>query len=61
MVAYGRFVRGELDAAIEAGERAVAEAERLGSLTAGLAERALGNALFYRDRERRGDRRGWTG
>jgi predicted ATPase/DNA-binding SARP family transcriptional activator len=48
VVAYGHFVRGELTAAIEVGERAVAEAERLGSLTAGLAERAMGNAFFYR-------------
>ncbi len=57
VVAYGHFVRGELDAAIEVGERAVAEAERLGSLTAGLAERALGNAFFFRLQQRRGDRR----
>ena len=48
VVAYGHFVRGELEAAIEVGERAVAEAQRLGSLTAGLAERALGNAYFFR-------------
>ena len=51
VVAYGRFVRGELDAAVETGERAVACAERFGTTTAGLAERAIGNALFYRDRE----------
>ena len=48
VVAYGHFVRGELETAIEVGERAIAEAERLGSLTAGLAERALGNAYFFR-------------
>lgn len=48
VVAYGHFVRGDLETAIEVGERAVAEAERLGSLTAGLAERALGNAFFFR-------------
>jgi predicted ATPase len=48
VVAYGHFVRGELEPAIEVGNRAVAEAERLGSLTAGLAERALGNAYFFR-------------
>jgi hypothetical protein len=48
VVAYGHFVRGELATAIEVGEQAVAEAERLGSLTAGLAERAMGNAYFYR-------------
>jgi predicted ATPase/DNA-binding SARP family transcriptional activator len=40
--AYGRFVRGDLEGAIELGERA------LGSDTSGLAERVLGNALFYR-------------
>ena len=47
VVAYGRFVRGELDAAIEAGERAVAVADRLGAPTLGLAERAVANVLFY--------------
>jgi hypothetical protein len=51
VVAYGRFVRGELDDVVAAGEHAVAEAERLGTLTAGLAERALGNVLFYLQRE----------
>jgi hypothetical protein len=51
VVAYGRFVRGELAEAVTAGEHAVAEAERLGALTAGLAERALCNALFYLQRE----------
>ena len=35
VVAYGRFVRGELDAAVEAGERAVAAADRLGTPTMG--------------------------
>jgi hypothetical protein len=50
IVAYGRFVRGELDPAIEAGERAVAAAIRLGAPTMGLAERAIGNARFYQDR-----------
>src|SRR5204862_316794 len=48
VVAYGCFVRGELDAAMEVGARAVSEAVRLGSLTAGLAERALANVCFYR-------------
>jgi len=51
VVAYGRFVHGELDAAVAIGERAVAAAERLGTSTDGLAERAIGNALFYRDGE----------
>ena len=50
IVAYGRFVRGELDPAIEAGERAVAAGTRLGAPTMGLAERAIGNARFYQDR-----------
>ena len=50
VVAYGRFVRGELDPAIDAGERAVAAAARLGAPTMGLAERAIGNARFYQDR-----------
>jgi predicted ATPase len=50
IVAYGRFVRGELDPAIDAGERAVAAAVRLAAPTMGLAERAIGNARFYQDR-----------
>jgi predicted ATPase/DNA-binding SARP family transcriptional activator len=50
VVAYGHFVLGELDAAMEVGTRAVAEAERLSSLTAGLAERALANVCFYKHR-----------
>jgi hypothetical protein len=41
-------VRGELDAAVEAGERAVEVAARLDALTVGLAERAVANVLFYR-------------
>jgi hypothetical protein len=48
IVAYGHFVLGELDAAMDVGARAVAEAVRLSSLTAGLAERALANVCFYR-------------
>ena len=52
VVACGHFVRGELEQAVAVGEEAVAEAQRLDSLTAGLAERALGNALFYLHRER---------
>ena len=51
VVGYGRFVRGELTGAIEVGEEARAAAERLGVGTAGLAERVLGNALFYLRRE----------
>jgi predicted ATPase/DNA-binding SARP family transcriptional activator len=51
MVAYGRFVRGELASAVEMGEQAVALAARLGVPTTGLPERAIGNALFYLQRE----------
>ncbi len=47
VAAYGRFVRGDLEGAIELGERAVAAARRLGVDSSGLAERALGNAWFY--------------
>jgi tetratricopeptide (TPR) repeat protein len=50
VVSYGHFVLGELDAAMAVGARAVAEAVRLRSLTAGLAERALANVCFYRQR-----------
>jgi hypothetical protein len=46
--AYGRFVRGEIEVAIELGERAVAAAGELGVDGSGLAERALGNAWFYK-------------
>ncbi len=56
VTAYGRFVRGDLEAAIELGELAVAEAERLNVDCSGLAERALANARFYR-----GDTVGGTG
>jgi predicted ATPase/DNA-binding SARP family transcriptional activator len=48
VVAYGHFVLGELDAAMDVGARAVREAVRLDSLTAGLAERALCNVCFYK-------------
>jgi predicted ATPase/DNA-binding SARP family transcriptional activator len=50
IVAYGGFVHGDFDLAMEVGEQALAEAARLRSLTAGLAERALANACFYRER-----------
>jgi len=48
VAAYGRFVRGDLEASIASGRRAMALAESTGSDTSGLAERALANALFYR-------------
>jgi len=51
VVAYGRFVRGELDDAITFGERAVERAADDGAPTMGLAERAIGNALFYQGHE----------
>ena len=48
VAAYGRFVRGDLEGAIELGERALAAAGALGVDCSGLAERTLGNAWFYR-------------
>ena len=54
VAAYGRFVRGDLEGAIELGERAVAAADRLAIDGSGLAERALGNAWFYRGDTERG-------
>ncbi len=47
VAAYGRFVRGDLDSSIEYGRSAVAAAQRLGVGTSGVAERSLGNSLFY--------------
>ena len=44
-VAYGHYVRGELAKAIEVGHQAVAASS--GCDSSGLAERTLGNALFY--------------
>jgi predicted ATPase len=46
-VSYGHYVRGDLEAAVEVGQRAVAAQEATGLESSGLAERALGNALFY--------------
>lgn len=48
IVGYGGFVRGELDRAIEFGQRAVVEHARLAVPSTGLAERVLMNAVFYR-------------
>jgi predicted ATPase/DNA-binding SARP family transcriptional activator len=56
--AYGRFIRGDLEGAIELGERAVAAARRLNVEGSGLAERALGNAWLYRGDYQRGAE--WT-
>ena len=47
VAAYGAFVRGDLDAAIRLAEKSVATADRLGTDSSGLAERALANAFFY--------------
>ena len=52
IVAYGRFVRGEITAAVELGERSLELARVHGTETLGLAERALANAcVFRRDRD----------
>jgi hypothetical protein len=47
ITAYGAFVRGDLDTAVELAERSVALGEKNRTTSAGLAERAMGNALFY--------------
>jgi predicted ATPase/DNA-binding SARP family transcriptional activator/tetratricopeptide (TPR) repeat protein len=47
VVAYGSFVRGELRKAVEQAERSLGAAVRLDLRSSGLAERTLGNALFY--------------
>ena len=48
VAAYGRFVRGDLDGAVDLGERAISAADRLSVDCSGLAERALCNVWFYR-------------
>jgi predicted ATPase/DNA-binding SARP family transcriptional activator len=53
VAAYGHFVRGDLEAAIALSEDAVAAAEHLDVEPSGLAERTLGNALFYRNEPER--------
>ena len=47
VAAYGRWVRGDLGTAIALGHRSVTLAEELDVASSGLAERVLGNALFY--------------
>jgi hypothetical protein len=47
IVAYGRFVRGESDGAIDLAEHALAVAAATGTDTLGLADRTLGNACFF--------------
>jgi predicted ATPase/DNA-binding SARP family transcriptional activator len=54
VAAYGRFVRGDLEGAIELGERALSVADAWSTDCSGLAERALGNAWFYRGSAERG-------
>ena len=46
-VAYGHFVKGDLDLAISTASEAVSAAERLQVPSCGLAERTLANAHFY--------------
>ncbi len=60
VAAYGRFVRGDLEAAIELGELAIAEANRLNVDCSGLAERALSSAASTAA-TRWAARRAWTG
>jgi predicted ATPase len=45
--AYGRWVRGDIEAAVELAHRSL-NAATAGQPSSGLAERVLGNALFYR-------------
>jgi predicted ATPase/DNA-binding SARP family transcriptional activator len=53
IVAYGRYVRGEIDAAIDLGERAAELANRECTDCLGMADRALGNAYVFRGDTRR--------
>ncbi len=46
--AYGRFVRGDLDAAVSLAERSLEAEERLGLPSCGLHSRTLGNVFYYR-------------
>jgi predicted ATPase/DNA-binding SARP family transcriptional activator len=47
VAAYGAFVRGDLESAIRHADHAVALGDALGTDSSGLAERVLGNAVFY--------------
>jgi predicted ATPase/DNA-binding SARP family transcriptional activator len=47
VVAYGHWVRGDLETAIALARRSIAVAGERGVPSSGLAERVLGNALFY--------------
>lgn len=46
--AYGRFVRGDLDAALALAERSLEDELRLGLPSCGLHDRTLGNVFYYR-------------
>ena len=46
--AYGRFVRGDLDAAVALAERSLEDELRLGLPSCGLHARTLGNVFYYR-------------
>jgi hypothetical protein len=48
LAAYGRFVRGDLDGSIKYADLALAASARLNTSSSGLAERAHGNAWFYK-------------
>ena len=47
VVAYGHFVRGDLETSVTIGHGAIRAGDQFGTTTSGLAERTLGNALFY--------------
>ena len=47
VAAYGRWVRGDLDDAVELARRSLGLTSELGVPSSGLAERVLGNALFF--------------
>jgi predicted ATPase/DNA-binding SARP family transcriptional activator len=47
VAAYGRWVRGDLESAIELATTALEMQERVGTSSVGLLERVLGNATFY--------------
>jgi hypothetical protein len=47
VAAYGRWVRGDLETAVALAQRSIAVADQVDVASSGLAERVLGNALFY--------------
>ena len=50
IAAYGRFVRGDLDPAMEMAEESLAAEQRLGLAPCGLHWRTLANVFYYRGR-----------